>query len=87
MHDPLDCLLREERIVGQRLLSFGDGPVEIEATKAAGGLAVGVASDEQQNGPGKEDPHKRKLLLGAGADMLIPDYRELAALLERIFGN
>ena len=57
-------LLREEKISGENLLSFGDGPVEIELTKEAGGLAVAVASDEEQNGSGEMHPQKHKLLAG-----------------------
>jgi len=80
-------LLAEEGIAGEHLLSFGDGPVEIEVTKLAGGLAVGVASDENVNGSGKMDPQKQQLLQGAGADVLIADYRDGSALLERLFGK
>src|ERR1051325_5888664 len=46
----IERLLREEKIGGAQLLSFGDGPVEIRLTKEFGGLAVGVASDEEMNG-------------------------------------
>jgi phosphoglycolate phosphatase-like HAD superfamily hydrolase len=79
-------LLREEGIAGEHLLSFGDGPVEVEVTKAAGGLAVGVASDEERNGSGAMQPEKRRVLAAAGADVLIPDYRDAAALRECILG-
>lgn len=77
-------LLREEGITGEHLLSFGDGPVEIAVTKEVAGLAVGVASDEEQNGSGVLQPQKREVLSAAGADALIPDYRDGAALLECI---
>lgn len=77
-------LLREEGIAGGHLLSFGDGPVEIAVTKEMGGLAVGVASDEEQNGSGVLQPQKRKVLAAAGADVLIPDYRDGAVLIECI---
>jgi phosphoglycolate phosphatase-like HAD superfamily hydrolase len=80
-------LLVEEKIVGEHLLSFGDGPVEIEVTKQVGGSAVGVASDENVNGSGKMDPQKRKLLKDAGADVLIADYRDARALIECLFGK
>jgi phosphoglycolate phosphatase len=80
----LDRLLREEKIEGHHLLSFGDGPVEIQHTKELGGLAVAVASDEDDNGSGKMDSHKRQQLLKAGADVVIPDYRDAAALLNLI---
>ena len=80
----IDRLLREEGIPGERLLSFGDGPVEIAVTKETGALAVGVASDEEHNGSGVLEPQKRKVLTAAGADVLIPDYRDGAVLLECI---
>ena len=81
----MDRLLAEEGITGAQLLSFGDGPVEIEQTKALGGLAVAVASHEEANGGGRMDAAKRRQLLAAGADVVIADYRDpetlLAALL------
>lgn len=80
-------LLREEAIAGDHLLAIGDGPVEIEAAKEAGGLTIGIPSDEEENGSGKMHPQKRRQLLKAGADILIPDYREAAALLGFILGE
>jgi phosphoglycolate phosphatase-like HAD superfamily hydrolase len=80
-------LLVEENIAGEHLLAFGDGPVEIQVTKQVGGLAVGVASDENVNGSGNMDPQKQKLLKKAGADVLIPDYRDASALVECLFGK
>jgi phosphoglycolate phosphatase len=80
----IERLLRENSIPGEQLLSFGDGYVEIENTKEAGGLAVAVASDEAHNGSGEFDDWKRQRLLQVGADVVIPDYRDAAALLERI---
>jgi phosphoglycolate phosphatase len=83
----IDRLLREEAISGNQLLSFGDGPVEIAETKTVGGLAVAVASDEEQNGSGVMDKWKRKQLLKAGADAVMADYRQPDEWLRRIFGN
>ena len=80
-------LLSEERVSGEHLLAFGDGPVEIQLTKAAGGLAVGVASDEDSNGSGILHPQKVAQLRQAGADLLIPDYREPDKLLECLLGK
>jgi phosphoglycolate phosphatase-like HAD superfamily hydrolase len=80
-------LLRDNSIAGQQLLSFGDGYVEIQNTKEVGGLAVAVATDEAHNGSGCFDPWKRRRLLQVGADVVIPDYRDAAALLERIFSK
>jgi len=76
----IDRILSDHAISGEQLLAFGDGFVEIENTKGAGGLAVAVASDEAHNGSGQMDPWKRQRLLGVGADVVIPDYRDAEAL-------
>lgn len=74
-----------ERLVGQlrlqpgALVGFGDGFVEIEEVKRAGGVAVGVASDEKFR-TGIND-WKRNRLIQAGADIIVPDYRDLESLL------
>lgn len=81
----IERILRENKIAGAQLLSFGDGYVEIENTKEVGGLAVAVASDEANNGSGRMDEWKRQRLIGVGADVVIPDFRDADALLERIF--
>ena len=52
-----------------------------------GGLAVAVASDEAHNGSGRVDPWKRERLLGVGADVVIPDFRDAAPLLECLLGK
>jgi len=83
----IERILRENKIPGEQLLAFGDGYVEIQNTKEAGGLAVAVASDEANNGSGHLDEWKRRRLLGVGADVVIPDYRDGDALLEQIFAN
>jgi beta-phosphoglucomutase-like phosphatase (HAD superfamily) len=75
-------LLKEEGIQGEHLLSFGDGPVEISATKELGGLAIAVCSDEDHNGSGVMDAFKRRQLLEAGADAAIPDFRDAIALVD-----
>src|SRR5258708_28409661 len=81
----IDRTLRENRISGAQLLAFGDGYVEIQNTKEVGGLAIAVASDEAHNGSGQMDEWKRTRLLGVGADVVIPDFRDGAALLNCIF--
>lgn len=83
----IDRILRENHIAGAQLLSFGDGYVEIQNTKEVGGLAVAVASDEAHNGAGRIDEWKRQRLLGVGADVVIPDYRDAESLLERMVGR
>ena len=41
---------------------------------------MGVASDEAGRS-GKPDPWKRERLIGVGADLIIPDYRDWRLLL------
>ena len=79
--------MREEKIEGHHLLAFGDGPVEISFTKAVGGLAIGVASDEEKNGSHRIDLAKREQLIAAGADVIISDYEEVDVLLAAILGQ
>lgn len=81
----IDRILAENRVPGASLLSFGDGYVEIENTKQVGGVAVAVASDEAHNGSGKMDEWKRQRLLGVGADICVPDYKDLGPLMELLF--
>jgi DUF971 family protein len=70
----------EQKLGQGGLLGFGDGYVEIEELKRVGGIAVGVASDETYR-TGIND-WKRQRLIRAGADIIIPDYRERDSLLE-----
>ena len=83
----IERILAENQIDGRHLLAFGDGYVEIQNTKEVGGLAVAVASDEAHNGSGRVDEWKRNRLVGVGADVVIPDYREAEALLRLVFGE
>ncbi len=72
-------ILRNHHLHGSQLLTFGDGFVEIEETKRVGGIAVGVASDEVNRRGINE--WKRRRLIQAGADLIIPDFREYKRLL------
>ena len=65
-------------------MGFGDGYVEIENVKQAGGFAVGVATDEFQCD--HVDPWKRARLTKAGADCIIANFNCLDALRRRLFG-
>lgn len=76
----VERLVRENHLDQGGLVGFGDGYVEIEEVKRAGGIAIGVASDEQYRTGINE--WKRQRLIRAGADVIIPDYRDLDALLE-----
>lgn len=80
-HAVFERLVRENDLKPGELLCFGDGAVEIQDTRHFGGLAIAVASTESANGSGKVDPIKRRHLLGAGAQVVIPDYRRAPELL------
>ena len=77
-------LLRERGVDGAALLAFGDGPVEIRETKAVGGIAIAVASDEDNHGSGRMDPAKREMLLAAGADGVIADFHSAKEIVEAL---
>jgi phosphoglycolate phosphatase-like HAD superfamily hydrolase len=79
----IDRIIREHRLKGEELLGFGDGYVEIENVKAAGGFACGVATDElRRRGI---DEWKRDRLKRSGADIIIPDFTETPKLMEYLF--
>jgi len=61
---------------------MGDGFVEIEELKKVGGLAIGVASNEETR-TGVND-WKRNRLIRAGADIIIGDYLCRPELLELV---
>jgi phosphoglycolate phosphatase-like HAD superfamily hydrolase len=65
-------LARTGGLQPDELLVFGDGYVEIEEVKKAGGIAVGVATAEPECL--EVDPWKRRRLINAGADYIIPNY-------------
>lgn len=75
----IEQIFSQVGIRGDQLVAFGDGYVEIEETRKVGGIAIGVASNEKtRNGC---DPWKVHRLTEAGADALIPDFRDLEAIL------
>jgi len=57
---------------GKTLIGFGDGYVEIKNVKEAGGVAVGVATDEPECKV--VNPWKRERLVKVGADFVIPSF-------------
>jgi phosphoglycolate phosphatase len=78
-------LMSEHGLRGEQIVAIGDGPAEMLAIKAVGGLAVGVASDEVHR-DGSVNRLKREHLIRAGADVIISDYRHLAPLLAILGG-
>lgn len=76
-------ILSDFGLRGSELLIVGDGYVEIENAKAVGAIAIGVASIEDNVYNMNAD--KRERLIRAGADIIIPDFRDGARLLEYLF--
>lgn len=86
-----DATQEAKRIVMDRILraigpdqvrsmaAFGDGPVEIRESRKRGGLAVGIASDEVRRFG--VNAAKRRRLIRAGADLIVPDFSQPAPLL------
>ncbi len=75
----IERILKDNGLHGEELLGFGDGFVEIEGVKRVGGVAVAVASDEvTRRGV---NAWKRNRLVQAGADIVIPEYRQFERLL------
>jgi phosphoglycolate phosphatase-like HAD superfamily hydrolase len=66
--------------VAGKVITFGDGPVEIRETRKRGGLTVGVASNELRRFGLNE--HKRTRLIKAGADIIIPDFSQTSVIFE-----
>jgi phosphoglycolate phosphatase-like HAD superfamily hydrolase len=81
----IERILRENQVPGESLLTFGDGFVEIENTKDVGGIAIGVATDETA-GEGI-DEWKRDRLIKAGADIIVPEFRDAKILIPYLFGE
>ncbi len=65
-------ILEPSGMHGGHLLGFGDGPVEIQEVKAAGGVAVGIAGHEPEYQA--TDPWKRARLAELGTDYIVPNY-------------
>lgn len=76
-------ILTDFGLRGSELLIVGDGYVEIENAKAVGAIAVGVASIEDNVYNMNAD--KRERLIRAGADIIIPDFRDGQRLLDYLF--
>lgn len=75
----IEQMIRDSGVAGNQIVGFGDGYVEIEEVKKVGGLAIGVASNEESR-EGVND-WKRNRLIKAGADIIVGDYRQIEELL------
>jgi len=81
----IEMIIAEHDLHGPELVGFGDGYVEIQNVADVGGIAVGAATDEER----REgiDEWKRNRLIVAGADVIIPDFREHERLLAWLFAE
>jgi len=81
----VEKIISDHALNGDELLGFGDGFVEIEEVRRAGGVAVAVASDEvARHGVNQ---WKRTRLVQAGADIVIPEYSKHERLLQWLFAE
>lgn len=80
----INHILKENQVEGASLVGFGDGYVEIQNIRDVGGTAVAVASDEARRS-GQSDAWKRHRLIGAGANIVVPDFREADRLMVFLF--
>ena len=67
-------ILAEEEVNMDQLVIFGDGPVEMREARENGAIAFGVMSDEKKRSGW--NANKRERLIHAGADILVPDFKE-----------
>ncbi len=81
--DVIKEIIDTHNLEGYELIGFGDGFVEIENVKQAGGFSAGVASDEENQAGINE--WKRQRLIEAGADIIIPDFRNIEDLEKFLF--
>ncbi|MDR1478502.1 MAG: HAD family hydrolase [Planctomycetaceae bacterium] len=79
----VERILTENQIDGSELLGVGDGATETTAVCEAGGFNIGVASNE--DGKLTVDSWKRRQLISAGTDWIIPNYTDTNQLEERLF--
>lgn len=79
----MEGLVAKHNLRSDEWVSIGDGLAEIKEAKNANAIAVGVASNEVQRAG--LDERKRKLLIEAGADLIVPDFREHQELVAYLF--
>jgi phosphoglycolate phosphatase-like HAD superfamily hydrolase len=78
-------VMSEHGLRGEELIGFGDGVIETQEVRRAGGVAVAVASEE----PPRRGVNawKRERLILAGADVVIADFECREPLLKWLFAE
>lgn len=72
-------LIEEFEVEPSGLIGFGDGYAETEAVSRLGGIAIGIAGDELTR-DGTVDQWRRERLIAAGAEVVMPDFRDYQRL-------
>lgn len=75
----IERLVEELGVAPDGLIGFGDGYAETEAVSSLGGIAIGIAGDELAR-DGTVDPWRRERLIAAGAEVVMPDFRDYQRL-------
>lgn len=71
-------IIHDNNLSGPELVAFGDGYVEIENTKEAGGITIGMATNESERCG--IDSWKRDRLIESGADVIMADFMPFSEL-------
>lgn len=79
----IEKIIRDNNLQGKELAVFGDGPDEIREGRRAGGISVGITSNEVQRFG--HNSAKRPRLVRAGAQLLIPDFSQYKKLVSLLF--
>lgn len=79
----IEKIIRDNNLNGHELAVFGDGPDEVREGRRAGGISVGITSNELQRFG--HNPLKRPRLVKAGAQLLIPDFSQYKKLVSLLF--
>ncbi len=83
----IEKLIAERNLQPGQLLTFGDGVPEIEYTIRSGGISVGVLTPDKSHYESRGHftiEKKRERLIKAGANIVVPDFRGSAKLIEII---
>lgn len=81
----INRIINENKLKGNELIVFGDGPVEIKECIKSGGIAVGIASDEIIKSGLNEE--KRSRLIRSGAQIIIPDFSQKERLMDLLMNK
>lgn len=79
----IENIIHENELHGSELAVFGDGPDEVREGNRAGGISIGITSNEEQRFG--HNPDKRPRLVKAGAQILIPDFSQYQKLIALLF--